>query len=130
MTGYRGKFISFRKYEGGKITFGDGSKANIEGKGTVELNTGLTINEVSYARSLDFNLLSIRQLCGNGKNEVTFRTERVVVRNLKTQDVILKGIPYNNIYQLDQSYIPTKKLCLSVMEEETHLWHRRLGHAS
>ena len=84
MTGNRGKFISFREYEGGKITFGDGSKANIEGKGTVELNTGLTINEVSYARSLDFNLLSIRQLCGNDKNEVTFRTEGVVVKNLKT----------------------------------------------
>ena len=61
MTGNRGKFISFREYEGGKITFGDGSKANIERKGTMELNTGLTINEVSYARSLDFNLLSIRQ---------------------------------------------------------------------
>ena len=53
MTRNRGKFISFREHEGGKITFGDGSKANIEGKGTVELNTGLILSEVSYAKNLD-----------------------------------------------------------------------------
>lgn len=80
-----GEVHLIHKHEGGNITFEDGGKTAIEGKGTVKLNTCLTLNDVSCAKSLGFNLLRIKKLYGNRKNKVTFRTEGVVVKKLKTK---------------------------------------------
>ena len=59
----RSLFKVFESKKGGNVTFGDGSKSQIKGKGTISL-TGLpNIANVLYVEGLRVNLLSISQIC-------------------------------------------------------------------
>ena len=62
MTGDRSLFKVFESKNGGNVTFGDGSKSQIKGKGIISL-PGLDIANVLYAEGLRVNLLSISQIC-------------------------------------------------------------------
>ena len=60
MTGDRSLFKIFESKKGGNVTFGDGSKSQITGKGTTSLLGLLDIENVLYVEGLRVNLLSIR----------------------------------------------------------------------
>ena len=63
MIGDRTLFKEFESKKGGNVTFGDGSKSQIKGKGVISL-LGLTnIANVLYVEGLSVNLLSINQIC-------------------------------------------------------------------
>ena len=55
------KVSEFKK--GGNVTFGDGSKSQIKGKGTISLPGLPNIANVLYVEGLRVNLLSISQIC-------------------------------------------------------------------
>ena len=55
------KVFEFKK--GGNVTFGDGSKSQIKGKGVISLPGLPDIANVLYVEGLRVNLLSISQIC-------------------------------------------------------------------
>ena len=63
MTRDRSLFKVFKTKKGGNVTFGDGSKSQIKGKGIIFLLELPDIANVLYVESLRVNLLSISQIC-------------------------------------------------------------------
>ena len=63
MTGDRSLFKVFESKKGGNVTFGDGSKSQIKGKGIISLPGLLDIANDLYVEGLRVNLLSISQIC-------------------------------------------------------------------
>ena len=63
MTGDQSLFKVFESKKGGNVTFGDGSKSQIKGKGIVSLLGLPDIANVLYVEGLKVNLLSISQIC-------------------------------------------------------------------
>ena len=59
MTGDRSLFKVFESKKGGNVTFGDGSKSQIKGKGIISLPRLLDIANVLYVKCLRVNLLNI-----------------------------------------------------------------------
>ncbi|XP_073526312.1 uncharacterized protein [Phyllobates terribilis] len=42
----------------------------------------------------------------------------------------MKGNRVDNTYLFDHYFVPSKHLCLATLEEQSNMWHQRLGHAS
>ena len=63
MTGDRSLFKVFESKKGGIVTFSDGSKSHIKGKGIISLPGLLDIANVLYVKGLRVNLLNISQIC-------------------------------------------------------------------
>ena len=59
MTGDRSLFKVFESKKGGNVTFGDGNKSQIKGKGIISLPRLPDIANVLYIEGLRVNLLSI-----------------------------------------------------------------------
>ena len=59
MTGDRSLFKVFKSKKGGNVTFGDGSKSQIKGKGIISLPGLPDIANVLYVKGLRVNLLNI-----------------------------------------------------------------------
>src|SRR6185295_828043 len=129
MTGNKRTMSSLQHLQGGNISFGDKSTGTIIGIETVNINDHVKVSNVNLVSSLGFNLLSISQLCDQGKNEVKFTSSNYYVVNNKGT-MILKGKRFKNIYVIDSSFIPEEKLYLSTFKDVSSLWHKRLGHAS
>ena len=67
MTGDRKMFTTFENGRGiDKITFGDNSKGKVIGLGKIAISNDLSISNVSLVESLNFNLLSVAQICDLG----------------------------------------------------------------
>ena len=62
-TGDRSFFKVFESKKSDNVTFGDGSKSQIKGKGTISLLGLPDIPNVLYVEGLRMNLLSISQIC-------------------------------------------------------------------
>ena len=62
MTRDRSLFKVFKSKKGGNVTFGDGSKSQIKGKGIISLSGLQDIANVLYAEGLKVNLLSKSQI--------------------------------------------------------------------
>ena len=63
MTRDRSLFKVFESKNGGNVTFGNGSKSQIKGKGIISLPGLPDIANVLYVEGLRVNLLSISQIC-------------------------------------------------------------------
>ncbi|XP_070057327.1 uncharacterized protein [Nicotiana tomentosiformis] len=115
MTGEKKNFLSLIAFQGGSVSFGNGKKGQITGIGKV---------------GLKHNLLSISQMCDKG-NEVKFNSKIYIVTKLATDEIVLKGKRHNNVYKISIISLPEREhTCLSVVEDDPLLWHKRLGHAS
>jgi hypothetical protein len=70
MTGERKMFTSFEKNNttSDSITFGDSSQGKVLGHGKITITTEHFIFKVLLVESLDYNLLSVSQLCEMGYN--------------------------------------------------------------
>ncbi|GJU04624.1 retrovirus-related pol polyprotein from transposon TNT 1-94 [Tanacetum coccineum] len=126
MTGNRKLFSTYKAYNGGNVIFGSNLRGNIIGKGTIS-NDSLKIDNVEHVDNLGFNLLSIRQICDN-KCKVTFSEhDSEITRNGK---VIGRGIRKKGLYVMKLGNKPKDQICLATIDENSTLWHRRLGHAN
>ena len=67
----------------------------------MKLSDLIKVKNVNFVENLLFNLLSISQLCKEGRNKVVFYFNEVIVKNIKTKEVLLRGIRHNDIYKLD-----------------------------
>ncbi|GJW92197.1 retrovirus-related pol polyprotein from transposon TNT 1-94 [Tanacetum coccineum] len=100
MTGNRKLFSSYKAYNGGNVIFGSNLRGNIIGKG---------------------------QICDN-KCRVTFSEHDSEIT--KDGKVIGRGIRKKGLYVMKLGNKPEDKICLATIDENSTLWHRRLGHAN
>ena len=125
MTGNRDLFSTYESVNGGNVVFGN-SKSRIIGKGTIS-NKSLTINDVCHVENLNFNLLSIGQICDKKCNVLFTETGSKILKNGIT---IGRGIRKHGVYVIKIGNKPNDKLCLTSMDDTSTLWHRRLGYAN
>src|ERR1044071_1122252 len=97
MTGKQSKMSSLHRLQGGNISFGDKSKGKICGMGTVKLKDHIKVNNVHLVKNLGFDLMSVSQLCDQGRNEVTFSSKECIVKDA-SGEIIVKGTRFNNVH--------------------------------
>ena len=129
MTGDRSLLASLNSKDGGFVTFGDNSKGKIIGIGNVGKESSPMIENVLLVDGLKHNLLSISQLCDRG-NKVIFDKDLCTIESIKDNETLFIGQRIENVYvfKIDNDE-PTNGTCLSAMNDNGWLWHRRLGHA-
>ncbi|KAJ0076568.1 hypothetical protein Patl1_35430 [Pistacia atlantica] len=111
------------------ITFDDNSKGKIIGIGSIG-NKSITINDVLLVDGLKHNLLSISQLSDKGF-KIILQSICCEVVDSCTNTIAFIGYRHSNVYIIDLCNIASKDLCLmSTKDDDSWLWHRRLGHAS
>ena len=126
MTGDRSLFKVFKSKKGGNVTFGDGSKSQIKGKGIISLPGLPNIANVLYVKGLRVNLLSISQICDQDFM-VLFSKGKFLVMDESRKKLISGVRTLNNCYGL----VPDADIvCNSICLPNEDLWHQRMGHAS
>ncbi|GJZ69286.1 retrovirus-related pol polyprotein from transposon TNT 1-94 [Tanacetum coccineum] len=126
MTGNRKLFSSYKAYNEGNVIFGSNLRGNIIGKGTIS-NDSLKIDNVEHVDNIRFNLLSIGKICDN-KCRITFSEHDSEIT--KDGKVIDKGIKKKGLYVMKLGNKLKDQICLVTIDENSTLWHRRLGHAN
>ncbi|XP_070022337.1 uncharacterized protein [Nicotiana sylvestris] len=105
-------------------------KGEIIGIDKVGKSLSHAVEDVYYVVVLKHNLLSISQIRNKG-NEVTCNFKFCTVTKRDTDEIVLKGKRHNNVYKISIMSLPQSEYrCLSVVEDDPLLQHRRLGHAS
>nr|AAV31277.1 putative polyprotein [Oryza sativa Japonica Group] len=130
MTGDRAMFTTFEvgRNEQEKVTFGDNSKGKVIGLGKIAISNDLSIDNVSLVKSLNFNLLSVAQICDLSLS-CAFFPQEVIVSSLLDKSCVFKGFRYGNLYLVDfNSSEANLKTCLVAKTSLGWLWHRRLAH--
>nr|GFA44378.1 putative ribonuclease H-like domain-containing protein [Tanacetum cinerariifolium] len=119
----------------GMLALGGAKGGKITGKGTIRTGK-LDFEDVYFVKELQFNLLSVLQMCDK-KNSVLFTDTECFVLSpdfklANESQVLLKVSRKNNMYSFDmKNIVPQKDLtCLlaKATNDESMLWHRRLGH--
>ncbi|GKC16939.1 retrovirus-related pol polyprotein from transposon TNT 1-94, partial [Tanacetum coccineum] len=100
VTGNRKLFSTYKAYNGGNVIFGSNLRGNIIGKG---------------------------QICDN-KCRVTFSEHDSEIT--KDGKVIGRGIRKKGLYVMKLGSKPKDQICLATIDENSTLWHRRLGQAN
>ncbi|GJY37204.1 retrovirus-related pol polyprotein from transposon TNT 1-94 [Tanacetum coccineum] len=126
MTSNRKLFSSYKAYNRGNVIFGSNLRGNIIGKGTIS-NDSLEIDRVEHVDNLRFNLLSIGKICDN-KCRVTFSKHDGEIT--KDGKVIGRCIRTKGLYVMNLGNKHKDKICLVTIDENSMLWHRRLGHVN
>ena len=99
MTGNQSLFKIFESKKGGNVTFGDGSKSQIKGKGIIYLPRLPNIANVLYIEGLRVNLLSISQTC-NQDFMVLFSKGKCLIMDESRMKLISSVRTFNNCYGL------------------------------
>jgi hypothetical protein len=105
MTGEKEMFTSFEKNDcpSDSITFGDNSQENILGYGKIVITINHSIPKVLLIKLLDYNLLSISQLCEMGYN-CLFTNKGVTIFRTIDGFYAFSGILRGKLYLVD--FIP------------------------
>uniref|UniRef100_A0A8I7BEB6 Integrase catalytic domain-containing protein n=1 Tax=Hordeum vulgare subsp. vulgare TaxID=112509 RepID=A0A8I7BEB6_HORVV len=110
------------------IVFGGGSKGQVIGLGKVAITNDLSIANVMLVQSLQYHLLSVRQLASVGYDTLFGLTD-VKVFKRDTLKVAFVGELDGNLYTVDFSKESTfHTTCLMAKADMGWLWHRRLAH--
>jgi transposase InsO family protein len=130
MTGERRMFTSFEKNkcESDCITFGDNSQGQVLGFDKIAITTEHSISKVLLVESLDYNLLSVSQLCESDYNYL-FTENGVTIFRRSDGSFAFKGDLRGKLYLVD--FITKKVLLDRYLIAKINmgwLWHRRLAH--
>jgi hypothetical protein len=102
MIGERRMFSSYEKNHDPQraITFGDGNQGLVKGLGKTAISPDHFISNVFLVDSLDYNLLSVSQLCKMGYN-CLFTDVGVTVFRRSDDSIALKGVLDGQLYLVD-----------------------------
>jgi hypothetical protein len=102
MTGTSRMFDSINNNHSGvdSITFDNNKKGKVIGLGKIAISNDMSISNVLLVESLDFNLLSVAQICDLGYKCI-FRIDNVEVISVDGSNVAFKGFRYENLYLVD-----------------------------
>jgi hypothetical protein len=130
MTGEKRMFSSYEKNDDPQrsITFGDRNQGLVKGLGKIAISSDHSISDVFLVDSLDYNLLSVSQLCKMGYN-CLFTDIGVTVFRRSDDSIEFKGVLDGQLYLVDfndnKAVLDT---CLIAKTNMCWLWHRRLAH--
>ena len=79
------------------IIFGDNGKGKVKGLGKIVISNDMSIFNVLLVESLNFNLLSVAQLCDLGFKCI-FGVDDVEIISVDGSNLIFKGFSYENLY--------------------------------
>ena len=82
------------------IIFGDNDKGKVKGLGKITISNDMSISNVLLVESLNFNLLSMAQLCDLGFKCI-FGVDDVEIISVDGSNLIFKGFRYENLYLVD-----------------------------
>ena len=135
MTGNREVLGNFKKISGGYVNFPGEKGGFITGEGSVT-NGKITLHKVNYVEELKHNLMSVSQICDNGyKMLFTDKAYFVLKPGVSVPEdwVVMRAPRVHNTYVMDMRPLvspsgPTTCLLSKATEDESYLWHRRMGH--
>jgi transposase InsO family protein len=130
MTGEKIMFSSYEKNEDPQraITFGDGNQGLVKGLGKIAISPDHSISNVFLIDSLDYNLLSVSQLCKMGYN-CLFIDIGVTIFRRSDYSIAFKGVLDGQFYLVDFNDNKAElDTCLIAKTNMGCLWHRRLAH--
>jgi transposase InsO family protein len=108
------------------ITFGDGNQGLFKGLGKIAISPNHSISNVFLVDSLDYNLLSVSQLCNMGYN-CLFTDVGVTIFRRSDDSVAFQGVLEGQLYLVDFNRAELDT-CLIAKTNMGWLWHRRLTH--
>jgi hypothetical protein len=110
------------------ITFGHGNQGLVKGLGKIAISPDHSISNVFLVDSLDYNLLSVSQLCKMGYN-CLFTDVGVTVFRRSDDSIAFKGVLDDQLYLVDfndnQAELNT---CLIAKTNMGWFCHRLLAH--
>jgi hypothetical protein len=126
MTGAKRLFSSYEKNEDPQrvITFGDENKGLVKGLGKISISPDHSISNVFLVDSLDYNLLSVSQLCKMGYNYL-FTDIVVIVFRRSNDSIAFKGVLEGQQYLVDFNDNKAElNTCFIAKTNMGWLWHR------
>ncbi len=135
MTGNNTLLHDFKSINGGYVAFGS-KGGRISGKGTVS-NGILSFNQVNYVDNLDYNLLSVSQICDNKYSTLFDDSACYVLKpgfTIPKEWILLTAPRVKDVYLLDmnsESSLSVESCLISkASDSDSILWHRRMGHVN
>ncbi|KAL4360887.1 hypothetical protein GQ457_04G022640 [Hibiscus cannabinus] len=134
ITPNREWFSTYMPINSGSVYLGDDSCCNIVGIGEVRIRmydgTVRTLCDVRHIPDLKKNLISLGTLHKNGFIPKADE-DRETIRIVKGALIVMKGkITTGNIYKLLGSTVVGGANSVESCDDDTKLWHMRLGHLS
>ncbi|KAL4280140.1 hypothetical protein GQ457_03G000400 [Hibiscus cannabinus] len=130
MCGDKEAFVKLDEKVKGNVSFGDSSKVQIQGKGTILISlkddSHSLITDVYYVPKLKSNILSLGQLLEKGY-EIHMKDRCLWLRNQYANLIAKVSMSKNRMFVLNLKTINAKCLKASV-ENEAWCWHMRFGH--
>jgi hypothetical protein len=128
MTGEKKMFSSYEKNEDPQraITFGDENQGLVKGHGKIAISTDHSTSNFILVDSLDYNLLSVSQLCKMGYN-CLFTDIGVTIFRRSDDSIAFKGVLEDQLCLVDFNKAKLDT-CLIAKTNKGWLWHRRLAH--
>ena len=102
------------------ITFGDNGKCKVKGLDKIAISNDISISNVLLVESLNFNLLSVAQLC-DLRFKCIFVVDDVEIINVDGSNLIFKGFRYENLYLVDFN-VSEAKLSTCLFTKSTMGW--------
>jgi hypothetical protein len=102
MIGEKKMFTSFEKNDttSDSITFGDNSQGKVLGHGKVAITTEHSMSKILLVESLDYNLLSVSQLCEMGYNYL-FTNKGVTIFRRSDSSFTFKVVLRGKLYLIE-----------------------------
>ncbi|KAK1429792.1 hypothetical protein QVD17_12023 [Tagetes erecta] len=136
MTGNHALLQDFKLKNGTHVAFGGDAGGKITGEGTVS-NGIISFDKVNYCAQLNFNLLSLSQICDKSYSTLFDDSFCYILKpgfKIDNEWVVVKAPRDQDVYKLNMSQIDaeTETTCLiaHASNDESQLWHRRLGHSN
>ncbi|RDY09483.1 hypothetical protein CR513_06141, partial [Mucuna pruriens] len=130
MCGYKEKFVELEEKVRGNVSFGDSSKVQIQGKGTILISlkdgSHKFIKDVYYVPKLKSNILSLGQLVEKGY-EILMKENCLWLRDQNSNLVAKVFMSRNRMFMLSIKTNEAKCLKASI-KDEAWCWHMRFGH--
>ncbi|KAG7554353.1 GAG-pre-integrase domain [Arabidopsis suecica] len=131
MTHKREWFENLDEEAGGSVRMGNKTVSRVKGVGSIRLinEAGLTVvlTNVRYVPEMDRNLLSLGTF---EKAGYRFESENGILSIKAGDSMFLTGRRYDTLYLLQWRPVMAESLAVMNRQDDTVLWHRRLGHMS
>jgi hypothetical protein len=110
------------------VTYGDNTRERVAVLERITITKDFSFSNILYVESLNFNLLSVAQLCDFGLM-CTFDKYGVIVFHEKDKSLMFKGFRYRYIYLVDFSKKEASSItCLFSKTSLGWICHRRITH--
>ena len=105
------KFINLTVKDSGKIIFGGKEKGKILGQGKVSEDPSCSVDNVLLVEGLNYNLLSISQLCDKG-HRVIFEFNKCKIVDIFSNEVKFENQVINDVYVINLNSSRNENICL------------------